>query len=58
MDEMIATSMVLCPGCLRKLQLIGAMPDVLQGLRSLRECLASVGGFDDDLATLQSWGVE
>ena len=43
---------------MRKLQLIGAMPDVPAGLRSLRECLASAGGFDEDLATLKTWGVE
>jgi hypothetical protein len=58
LDEMAATSMLLCPGCMRKLQLIGAMPDVPAGLRSLRECLASAGGFDEDLATLKTWGVE
>lgn len=49
-EEMIATSMLLCPGCLRKLQLIGAMPDVPGGLRSLRDCLSGAGeGFSDDL---------
>lgn len=59
LEEMIVTPMVLCPGCLRKLLLISVMPDVPGGLRSLRECLASLAGspFDDDLATLASWGV-
>ena len=57
-EEMLTTSMLLCPGCLRKLQLIGAMPNVSGGLRSLRERLAAEGpGFADDLQTLEEWGV-
>ena len=57
-EEMLTTSMLLCPGCLRKLQLIGAMPNVSGGLRSLRERLAAEGpGFEDDLQTLEEWGV-
>ena len=56
--EMIVTSMLLCPGCLRKLQLIGVMPDVPAGLRLLRKIMASVSGFDDDIKTLESWGFD
>eukprot|EP01050_Picozoa_sp_SAG11_P010523 SAG11_NODE_1057_length_6008_cov_3.405991_3_plen_672_part_00 len=57
-ESMLTTSMLLCPGCLRKLQLIGAMPNVSGGLRSLRERLAAEGpGFEDDLQTLEEWGV-
>jgi hypothetical protein len=54
--EMIATPMLLCPGCLRKLQLIGAMPDVPAGLHSLRSIMVSASAFDDDIKTLESWG--
>ena len=56
-EEMIATPMLLCPGCLRKLQLIGAMPNVPQGLHDLREIMASECGYKDDLDTLDRWGV-
>lgn len=53
--------MLLCPGCLRKLQLIGAMPDVSQGLRDLREIVASERGWSfrsamEDVVTLERWG--
>ena len=57
-NEILAISLILCPGCLRKLQLIGAMPDVSGGLRSLWECLEEAGaGFEGDMRTLERWGM-
>ena len=57
--ESVATSLLLCPCCLRKLQILGLMPDVPACLGRLKRLLSSPALREvshADLCTLEQWG--
>ena len=57
--ESAATSLLLCPCCLRKLQILGLMPDVPACLGRLQRLLSSPALREvshADLCTLEQWG--
>ena len=58
-DECRMVPLVLCPGCLRKLEVTGAMPDVMAALRQLQsvyqELEQGATTFANELEILQKW---